>query len=59
MNHYVCTGGCDGQSSTPGICQAEGCKKEGEPLVECSCTDGMHEHANHKHELGEEENETE
>ena len=45
MNHYVCTGGCDGESSAPGVCQAEGCKKEGEPLTLCACEDSLHEEA--------------
>jgi len=43
MAHYICTGGCDGESSTPGVCQAEGCAKEGEPLTECACEDSLHE----------------
>ena len=45
MTHYICTGGCEGQSSTPGVCQAEDCKKEGEPLLPCDCADGTHEEA--------------
>lgn len=45
MNHYICTGGCDGQSSVEGVCQAEDCKKEGEPLVPCSCEDDKHDGA--------------
>ena len=40
--HYICTGGCKGESETPGTCQAETCAKYGEPLTECSCTDGAH-----------------
>lgn len=46
MTHYICTGGCDGQSSNPGVCQAEDCKKEGEPLIPCVCEDDLHEEAN-------------
>ena len=43
MQHFVCTGGCGGESSTPGVCQSEGCKKEGEELTACSCENGLHE----------------
>lgn len=43
MSHYICTGGCGGESSIPGVCQTEGCKKEGEPLLACGCEDGLHE----------------
>ncbi len=43
MAHYICTGGCKGVSDTPGVCNAEDCVKHGEPLQECSCTDGKHE----------------
>lgn len=53
MKHYICTGGCEGQSSAPGVCQAEDCKKEGEPLIPCVCEDGVHEEA--EKEEGEEE----
>lgn len=42
MQHYICTGGCDGEASAPGVCQAEECKKEGEPLLSCNCADGQH-----------------
>ncbi len=42
MKHYICTGGCEGESPKPGVCQAEGCTKEGEPLIPCDCTDGAH-----------------
>lgn len=45
MKHFICTGGCEGESSTPGVCQAEGCVKEGEPLIECNCEDGLHREA--------------
>ncbi|MDO8619731.1 MAG: hypothetical protein Q7R64_00080 [bacterium] len=48
MQHFVCTGGCDGESSTPGVCQSEGCEKEGEPLTACSCEDGLHEETEEK-----------
>ena len=43
MTHYVCTGDCEGESGAAGICQDEGCTKEGEPLLECNCEDGAHE----------------
>ncbi|MBP6884267.1 MAG: hypothetical protein KBC17_00400 [Candidatus Pacebacteria bacterium] len=41
--HYVCNGGCNGVSDTEGVCGAETCAKHGQPLLECSCQDGMHE----------------
>ena len=50
MTHYVCTGGCNGESGTLGVCQAEDCKKEGEPLIECNCEDGTHEEAEKEEE---------
>lgn len=40
--HYICTGGCRGESETPGVCQTEECPKHGQPLTECDCTDGHH-----------------
>ena len=43
MSHYVCTGGCGGESDSSGTCHAEGCIKEDQPLSECSCEDGMHD----------------
>ena len=49
MRHYICTGGCGGESSNPSVCQAEECKKEGEQLAPCDCADGLHK------EVGEEE----
>ena len=58
MKHYICTGDCDGQSSAPGVCQGEGCKKEGGPLVPCDCNDGLHaETRKKKKEENEEEEE--
>lgn len=54
MQHFVCTGGCAGESSNPGVCQAEECKKEGEPLTECDCEDGLHEGAGREKEEEEE-----
>ncbi len=53
MTHYICTGGCDGGSDLPGLCQAEDCAKEGQPLVPCDCADGAHQ----KKEEGETESE--
>ncbi|OHA27215.1 MAG: hypothetical protein A3D56_02035 [Candidatus Taylorbacteria bacterium RIFCSPHIGHO2_02_FULL_45_35] len=43
MNHYVCTGDCEAEESKAGVCMAAGCTKEGEPLVACTCEDGLHE----------------
>ena len=43
MTHYICTGTCGTELKNPGICEARFCPKEGEPLVECNCEDGLHE----------------
>jgi len=48
MKHFVCTGGCGGETQFAGVCQSEGCKKEGEPLLECNCEDGLHAEVNEK-----------
>jgi hypothetical protein len=45
MKHFICTGGCGGEAGVPGVCQAEDCKKEGEPLLSCACSDGLHNDA--------------
>lgn len=42
MEHYVCKGDCGGESLKPGVCETEGCSKEGASLVECDCEDGLH-----------------
>lgn len=42
MTHYICTGGCQGVAETPGVCGATTCPLHGQPLVACSCEDGMH-----------------
>ena len=42
MKHYVCTGGCGGVSSTPGVCQAKDCPLYAHALKECHCKDGKH-----------------
>ncbi|MCH8748893.1 YwbE family protein [Patescibacteria group bacterium] len=42
MPHYICTGGCEGVSDTPGVCQADDCRKHQHSLQECSCADDKH-----------------
>jgi len=42
MKHYICTGGCEGVSDKPGLCQTEDCPKFEQPLDECNCEDGRH-----------------
>jgi hypothetical protein len=42
MTHYICTGGCHGESNTSGTCQAANCPKHGAPLDACDCADGKH-----------------
>ncbi|MES2023672.1 MAG: hypothetical protein V4439_03230 [Patescibacteria group bacterium] len=43
--HFICTGGCNGVSNMPGVCNAKDCPKHGQPLMECKCEDGKHEGA--------------
>lgn len=42
MTHYICSGGCMGESSNPGLCQASTCQKYGQELEVCECEDGHH-----------------
>jgi hypothetical protein len=55
MGHYICTGGCKGESDTAGLCQAAFCAKFAEPLENCNCTDWKHFAAFDNKEIGEEE----
>ena len=48
MQHYICTGSCKGEARSEGICEAEFCSKESQPLAVCSCEDGLHEGAGEK-----------
>ena len=40
--HYICTGGCEGISGHPGVCNTEGCPLKGHELIPCDCADGKH-----------------
>lgn len=42
MTHYVCSGDCGGELEHHGVCESEGCSREGQPLTECDCNDGIH-----------------
>lgn len=42
MPHYVCPGGCGGESNEAGVCQAEDCLRQSMPLEECDCADQKH-----------------
>ena len=42
MAHFVCTGGCNGVSEAPGVCNINSCMKEHQPLTICNCKDGQH-----------------
>ena len=42
MSHYICTGGCQGESDKAGVCNAESCVRHNQPLTECDCEDGKH-----------------
>jgi len=43
MSHYICMGGCKGESETPGVCQALDCTKHKQELMACDCEDGKHD----------------
>jgi len=43
MIHYICTGGCNGESDMPGVCTDDMCSDYQLPLKPCECTDGFHE----------------
>ncbi len=49
MKHYVCAGGCGTENTNHGMCMAEGCSKEDQPLVVCSCDDGSHDTRHYEH----------
>lgn len=42
MTHNICTGGCKGVSDGSKNCGAEDCRKHGQPLTQCDCTDDKH-----------------
>ncbi len=57
MTHYICTGGCGGESATPGVCMNSGCMHHEKPLESCDCTDGKHFGKSGKESSDEEEKE--
>ena len=63
MEHYICTGGCRGESQMQDLCQATGCPKHEHALEKCDCTDGKHHGAfdfqhDHEHSLPEKSEES-
>ena len=42
MEHYVCRGGCKGNSLVSGVCQDKNCPNYGKPLEKCECVDDKH-----------------
>jgi len=42
MQHYICSGSCEGVADEEGICMADGCDKQYEMLEPCTCEDGKH-----------------
>ena len=40
--HYICLGGCRGVSNNPGVCETPNCNNHNHELIECTCTDGLH-----------------
>jgi hypothetical protein len=52
MKHYICTGGCKGESDHPGVCKTEECPLYGHELKECDCADGKH-HGAFEHSMSQ------
>ncbi len=54
MEHYICTGGCKGESPVAKVCEADVCAKKGEEMQLCGCEDGKHfgefDFKDHNHE---------
>ena len=42
MKHFLCDGGCGGESDLPGVCQDSECSDNQLPLNVCECEDGEH-----------------
>lgn len=42
VTHFICQGGCGNVEANEGTCQLPTCPKFNQPLVPCSCTDGLH-----------------
>lgn len=40
--HYICKGGCQGVSETPGTCGAGDCASYQDELEKCDCADEAH-----------------
>jgi len=45
MAHYICTGGCGGESDDPGTCNNQSCVKYHQLLTVCHCSDSHHDEA--------------
>lgn len=41
--HYICTGDCGAESSSPGSCEDESCFMYNMDFSECGCEDGHHD----------------
>ena len=41
MDHYFCSGSCNGISNKPGTCQTTSCEKKGEPLTCCDADENL------------------
>lgn len=42
MEHYICTGGCRGETMLANVCEEKSCDKQGEKMSLCKCVDGRH-----------------
>lgn len=45
MEHYICLGGCRGESEEPGACQDINCQHHEKSLSSCDCDNGHHDGA--------------
>lgn len=39
MTHYICKGGCKGESEGPVACGGKSCRDYQKPMLECECED--------------------
>ncbi len=42
QKHFICLGGCEGVSSSAGVCQSVECDDYNLKLMPCNCTNGEH-----------------
>lgn len=45
MKHFICKGGCGGESKEQGVCGDKDCRDFEKSMHECDCTDSQHDKA--------------